>query len=78
MWSITAIVAGVVYAVRVGLGALTDRGRALMPALEQVALWVDAREPDRFVSPTFGYGRELFAHMRAGVGAADLGASVLF
>jgi phosphogluconate dehydratase len=36
------------------------------------------RTPDRYASPTQGYGRELFGHMRAAVGPADQGASVLF
>jgi phosphogluconate dehydratase len=38
------------------------------------AATLEARAPDTFVPETQGYGRELFAHMRAGVGPADTGA----
>jgi len=41
-------------------------------------LELKARTPDAFTSPRFGFGRELFGHMRAAVGPADQGASVLF
>ena len=37
-----------------------------------------ARTPAPLPGPSFGYGRELFGWMRASVGAADHGASVLF
>ncbi len=37
-----------------------------------------AREPAVVHDAAFGMGRELFAHMRAGVGSADTGAAVLF
>ena len=38
----------------------------------------DAREAARATEDCYGLGRELFSHMRASVGAADTGASVLF
>ena len=37
-----------------------------------------ARTPAAYTSVQHGFGRELFSHMRAAVGPAEAGASVLF